>query len=136
MEHFLEVFNPAFAIDTGDVDIGTYINDSIVRCLAGLERLDRPLFLKIQYNGARAMAELAEFDPTNLVVGILGGSAGTTRDTFELIEQASEFGARVALFGRKIYKAEGLRRNSKLNATYRRSRFVGKGTVKHITINI
>ena len=106
MEHFLEVFNPAFAIDTGDVDIGTYINDSIVRCLAGLERLDRPLFLKIQYNGARAMAELAEFDPTNLVVGILGGGAGTTRDTFELIEQASRFGARVALFGRKIYKAE------------------------------
>ena len=26
---------------------------------AGLERLERPLFLKIQYNGARAMAELA-----------------------------------------------------------------------------
>ena len=106
MDHFLEVFNPAFTINTGDADIGTYINDSIVRCLAGLERLERPLFLKIQYNGARAMAELAEFDPTNLVVGILGGGAGTTRDTFELIEQASRFGARVALFGRKIYKAE------------------------------
>jgi hypothetical protein len=106
MDHFLEVFNPAFAINTGDVDVGAYINDSIVRCLAGLESLDRPLFLKIQYNGARAMAELAEFDPTNLVVGILGGGAGTTRDTFELIEQASRFGARVALFGRKIYKAE------------------------------
>ena len=106
MEHFLEVFNPAFAIDTGDVEVGTYINDSIVRCLAGLEKLDRPLFLKIQYNGARAMAELAEFDPPNLVVGILGGGSRTTRDTFELIEQASRFGARVALFGRKIYKAE------------------------------
>ena len=106
MDHFLEVFNPAFAINTGNADIGTYINDSIVRCLAGLERSERPLFLKIQYNGARAMAELAEFDPTNLVVGILGGGAGTTRDTFELIEQASRFGARVALFGRKIYKAE------------------------------
>ena len=106
MDHFLEVFNPAFAINTGDVDVGAYINDSIVRCRAGLESLDRPLFLKIQYNGARAMAELAEFDPTNLVVGILGGGAGTTRDTFELIEQASRFGARVALFGRKIYKAE------------------------------
>ncbi|MBT3716232.1 MAG: hypothetical protein HOG45_06710, partial [Deltaproteobacteria bacterium] len=60
----------------------------------------------IQYNGAKAMAELAEVDPTNLVVGILGGGAGTTRDTFELIEQANRFGARVALFGRKIYKAE------------------------------
>ena len=100
------VLNPAFTINTVYADIATYINDSIVRCLAGLERLERPLFLKIQYNGARAMAELAEFDPTNLVVGILGGGAGTTRDTFELIEQASRFGARVALFGRKIYKAE------------------------------
>ena len=73
MDHFPEVFNPAFPINTGDVDIGTYINDPIVRCLAGLERLERPLFLKIQYNGARAMAELVEFDPTNLVVGILWG---------------------------------------------------------------
>ena len=106
MNHFLEVFNPAFRIDTGREELGAYINDSIVRCLAGVGNLDRPLFLKIQYNGAKAMAELAEFDPTNLVVGILGGGAGTTRDTFELIEQANRFGARVALFGRKIYKAE------------------------------
>ena len=52
------------------------------------------------------MAELAAFDPENLIVGILGGSAGTTRDTFELISQAERFGARVALFGRKIYFAE------------------------------
>jgi hypothetical protein len=36
----------------------------------------------------------------------LGGSAGTTRDTFELISQAERFGGRVALFGRKIYFSE------------------------------
>ena len=106
MDHFLEVFNPAVKINTGQEDLGAYINDSIVRCLAGVGNVDRPLFLKIQYNGAKAMAELAEFDPNNLVVGILGGGAGTTRDTFELIEQANRFGARVALFGRKIYTAE------------------------------
>ena len=106
MRHFLEVFNPAFPIDTGDEDIGIYINDAIVRCLAGVAKADRPLFLKMQYNGARAMAELAEFDPENLIVGILGGSAGTARDTFELISQAERFGARVALFGRKIYFSE------------------------------
>ena len=35
-----------------------------------------------------------------------GGSAGTTRDTFELVAQAERYGARVALFGRKIYFAE------------------------------
>lgn len=106
MRHFLEVFNPAFPIDTGGEDIGIYINDAIVRCLAGVAKTERPLFLKIQYNGARAMAELAAFDPENLTVGILGGGAGTTRDTFELISQAERFGARVALFGRKIYHAE------------------------------
>ncbi len=106
MRHFLEVFNPAFDIDTGNEEIGIFINDAIVRCLAGVGKQERPLFLKMQYNGARAMAELAAFDPGNLIVGILGGSAGTTRDTFELIEQANRFGARVALFGRKIYTAE------------------------------
>lgn len=106
MRHFLEVFNPAFPIDTAGEDIGLYINDAIVRCLAGVSKAERPQFLKIQFNGARAMEELAAFDPENLTVGILGGGAGTTRDTFELISQAERFGARVALFGRKIYFAE------------------------------
>jgi hypothetical protein len=36
----------------------------------------------------------------------LGGGAGTTRDCFELIHQAEKYGARVALFGRKINLAE------------------------------
>ncbi|GAB5373564.1 MAG: hypothetical protein AcusKO_00260 [Acuticoccus sp.] len=106
MRHFLEVFNPAFPIDTGDADLPTYINDCITRCLAGVASADRPIFLKIQYNGARAMDELAAYDPGNLVVGILGGGAGTTRDTFELVRQAETHGARVALFGRKIHQTE------------------------------
>jgi shikimate kinase len=41
-----------------------------------------------------------------LIVGILGGSAGTTRDTFELLAQGQAAGAKVALFGRKIQRAE------------------------------
>lgn len=106
MSHFLEVFNPAFDIDTGDADLGAFVNDAIVRCLAGVAREERPLFLKMQYNGARAMAELAAHDPGNLIVGVLGGAAGTTRDTFELVAQTERFGGRVALFGRKIYLAE------------------------------
>jgi hypothetical protein len=52
------------------------------------------------------MEELASFDPGHLIVGILGGAKGTTRDTFELVGQAEEYGARVALFGRKILQAE------------------------------
>jgi hypothetical protein len=103
--HFLEVFNPN--VDTG-IDAKTlphYINDAILRCLAGVTKAERPQFLKIAYNGPKSTEELASFDPS-LVVGVLGGGAGTTRDAFELIHQAEKYGARVALFGRKINLAE------------------------------
>jgi hypothetical protein len=103
--HFLEVFNPN--VDTG-IDAKTlphYINDAILRCLAGVTKAERPQFLKIAYNGPKSTEELASFDP-GLVVGVLGGGAGTTRDAFELIHQAEKYGARVALFGRKINLAE------------------------------
>ena len=106
MSHFLEVFNPAFPIETGGAELGAFINDAIVRCLAGVARSEAPLFLKMQFNGARAMEELASYDPANLIVGVLGGAAGTTRDTFELVAQTERFGGRVALFGRKIHLAE------------------------------
>lgn len=106
LRHFLEVFNPAFPIDTGGVDLGLYVNDAIVRALAGVASAERPLFLKMTFNGPRAMEELASFDPQNLIVGILGGAAGTARDTMELVAQAERHGARVALFGRKIWYAE------------------------------
>jgi hypothetical protein len=104
-KYFLEVFNPN--VDTG-IDpqvLPHYVNDVILRCLAGVTRAERPQFLKIAYNGPRALEELASFDPS-LVVGVLGGGAGTTRDCFELIHQAERYGARVALFGRKINLAE------------------------------
>ena len=104
-KYFLEVFNPN--VDTG-IDpklVPHYINDVILRCLAGLTRAERPQFLKIAYNGPKALEELASFDPS-LVVGVLGGGAGTTRDCFELLHQAERSGARVALFGRKINLAE------------------------------
>ena len=51
------------------------------------------------------MEELVAYDP-HLVVGILGGSAGTTYDAFKLIAEAQKYGARAALFGRKINNAE------------------------------
>ncbi len=104
ISYFLEVFNPnAAKID--EQDMPRYVNDAIVRCLAGLTEAERPRFLKIVYNGPKALEELASFDP-GLVVGVLGGGAGTTRDCFELIHQAEKYGARVALFGRKINLAE------------------------------
>jgi len=104
--HFLEVFNPAFDINLNNAALGDYINDMILKTLAGVTQADAPLFLKMQFNGQQAMADLCAYDPKNLVVGILGGSAGTTRDTFELAKQAEQAGARVALFGRKINLSE------------------------------
>ena len=51
------------------------------------------------------MEELVRYDP-HLVVGILGGSAGTTRDAFQMLADAQKYGAKVALYGRKINNAE------------------------------
>jgi hypothetical protein len=104
-KYFLEVFNPNVAHNMEREQLGEYINDCILRCLAAVMKADRPQFLKIVYNGPKALEELATYDPS-LVIGILGGGTGTNRDTFELLYQAERYGARVALFGRKINQAE------------------------------
>lgn len=103
--YFLEVFDPNVQSGVAPEKLGEFINDNIIRSLAGVPQTGRPLFLKIVYHGPRAMEELAQYDP-NLVVGILGGGAGTTYDAFKLIHDARKYGARVALFGRKINNAE------------------------------
>lgn len=102
--YFLEVFNPNEG-RIAQADRGFYLNDMIVRCLAGLRREERPVFLKVPFNGADALSELCAFDPS-VIVGIMGGSSGTTRDCLELIHQAQCCGARAALFGRKIVDAD------------------------------
>lgn len=102
--HFLEVFEPNTP-EKAVSEVGAFVNDCIVRTLAGVTRSGRPVFLKIPYFGPAAMEDLAAYDPT-LVIGILGGSAGTTRDAFQLLFDARKHGARAALFGRKINQAE------------------------------
>ncbi len=103
--YFLEVFDPNVPSGVPPGKLGEFINDNILRSLAGVPEAGRPLFLKIVYHGPRALEELAQYDP-NMVVGVLGGSAGTTYDAFKLIHDAQKHGARVALFGRKINNAE------------------------------
>src|SRR2546421_6299434 len=103
--YFLEVFDPNVESGIPREKLGEFINDNIIRSLAGVPEAGRPLFLKIVYHGPRAMEELAQYDP-NLVVGVLGGSSGTTYDAFKLIHDAQKYGARVALYGRKINNAE------------------------------
>ncbi len=103
LRHFLEIFAPN--VPTSPQDTGRFLNDFIVRALAGVPRSGRPVFLKLPYLGAQAMEELVAYDP-HLVPGVLGGSAGTTYDAFYLLEDARRHGARAALFGRKIKQAE------------------------------
>jgi hypothetical protein len=105
LRHFLEVFDPNACGAACPQDLGRFINDLIVRTLAGVPSSGRPIFLKIAYHGPRAMEELVAYDP-HIVPGILGGSAGTTHDAFKLLEDARKHGGRAALFGRKINNAE------------------------------
>lgn len=103
--YFLEVFDPNVPGVVRPERLAEFINDAIARTLAGVTRAGRPLFLKIVYHGPKALEELVRYDP-HLVVGVLGGSAGTTRDAFQLLHDTRKYGGRVALFGRKINNAE------------------------------
>ncbi len=106
--HFLEVFDPnvpASVHHVADDLIGAFVNDHICRLLAGVPTTSRPIFLKIAYHGPRYMEELCRYDES-VIVGILGGSEGTTYDAFKLLAEAKKYGARAALFGRKINHAE------------------------------
>ncbi len=103
--HFLEVFDPNRPEAVEASQVPAFINDAIVRTLGGVTKAGRPIFLKMVYHGPQAMEELVHYDP-HLVVCILGGGAGTTYDAFKLLSEAKKYGARVALFGRKINNAE------------------------------
>jgi hypothetical protein len=103
--HFLEVFHPNVPGAVAPDQLVHFINDAIARTLAGVTSSARPLFLKIPYPGPRALEDLVAYDP-HLIVGVLGGSSGTTRDAFQLLADAKKHGARIALFGRKINNAE------------------------------
>jgi len=108
LRHFLEVFTPNVPANVHGLapeTIAPFMNDHIVRLLAGVPKSSRPVFLKIPYMGPRAVEDLVTYDPS-VLVGVLGGSAGTTHDAFHLLADAKAHGARVALFGRKIVAAE------------------------------
>jgi hypothetical protein len=103
--HFLEVFAPNATNSVAPGDVPRFVNDSIARLLAGIPASGRPLFLKMPYFGPEALEQLVSYD-SSLVIGILGGSAGTTFDAFNMLWEAKKHGARAALFGRKINNAE------------------------------
>lgn len=104
-QYFLEVFAPNVESGIPPEEIPFFVNDHICRMLAAVSLDDRPLFLKVPYFSPRALEELVAYDPRT-IVGVMGGSSGTTLDAFELLADAQKYGARVALFGRKIKDAE------------------------------
>ncbi|MFM7592079.1 MAG: hypothetical protein ACKO85_09825 [Isosphaeraceae bacterium] len=103
--YFLEVFDPNVPGRVSGEVLPGFINDMITRMLAGIAPPGMPRFLKIVYHGRKAVEELRNYD-SSLVVGILGGSAGTTFDAFDMLWDARQAGAKVALYGRKINNAE------------------------------
>lgn len=106
LRYFFEVFDPNIQeCGLTPDDIPGFVNDHILRILAGIPRKQQPIFLKIAYHGPQALEELASHD-SDLIVGILGGSSGTTYDAFKLIAVAQKYGARAATFGRNIKNSE------------------------------
>ncbi len=105
MAYFLEVFNPNIKNTRSTRETGAFVNDCITRSVAPLMREERPRFLKIAYNGSDSLRELVNYDD-QIVVGVLGGSSGTTLDTLTLLKNSADCGAWVALFGRKINLSE------------------------------
>ena len=103
--YFLGVFAPNVKGAVPEELIGAFVNDHICRMLAGVPLNGRPEFLKIPYFGPESLEELVNYDP-GMIVGVLGGSSGTSFDAFTLLAEAKKHGARVALFGRKIKDAE------------------------------
>jgi hypothetical protein len=103
--YFLEVFAPNVDAHIPPEEVPAFVNDNICRMLAGVSLDDRPIFLKVPFFSPRALEELTAYDPS-MIVGVMGGSSGTTYDAFRLLADAHKYGARVALYGRKIKDAE------------------------------
>ena len=104
LRHILEIFSPNAPVEAV-ADVPRFVNDCIVRSLAGVTKAARPILLKIPYFGRSAMEALVHFD-SSIPIGILGGSAGTTFDAFHMLQEAKKSGARAAFYGRKINHAE------------------------------
>jgi len=102
--YFAEIFNPSAPVGLQPADIPGFVNDCISRMLAGMPDLSAPEFLKLVYNGPRALEELVAYTPA--IIGVLGGSPSTSCDAFTLLHKAKRHGARVALFGRRIQTTE------------------------------
>ena len=89
--HFLEVFDPNAARASAGRPGAVHQRPHCAH--PGRRDQPRPAAVpKIVYHGPAAMEALARYD-RSLVVGILGGSAGTTFDAFQMLWEAKKYGA-------------------------------------------
>ena len=63
IRHFLEVFNPNSPRDLEHHEVGHFVNDWIIRLLAGVTTAHRPLFLKMAFNGSAALERAGRARP-------------------------------------------------------------------------
>jgi hypothetical protein len=102
--HFLEVFDPNVDSGIAPEKLGEFINDNILRTLAGVPESGRPFSLRSFITAQRRWRSWHSM--SNLVVGILGGSAG--RPTTPSDSSDAQNTARVAFSVAKINNAEQL----------------------------
>ena len=95
--YFYEVFNPN--IDIGlqsyrDRRVPQRHNPTVTRWPDQVRKTRVPQRF---HSTARGHLRSWPASHSELIVGVLGGGAGTTRDTFELVNQAERYGARLGL---------------------------------------
>lgn len=101
----MEVFDPNLPGVVPSELLGGFINDLIARTLAGVPQAGAAGSFEDRVPRSEGDGGTCCYDP-HLIVGVLGGAAGTTYDAFKLLGEAKKYGARAALFGRKINQAE------------------------------
>jgi hypothetical protein len=104
--HFLEVFDPN--VDSGTVP-GEARRVSSTTTSCGRSLASRKPVARCSSRLSTTAPRRWRNSPSTIPTwwsAFLGGSAGTTYDAFRLIHDAQKYGARVALFGRKINNAE------------------------------
>lgn len=103
--HLLELY-PSCGCDGGPPwRVDDLLADRLLHSILEVPVAARPLLIQAPYYGPALMESLAATLP-GVPVGIVGGPAGTTFDAFRLLAESKKYGARGALFGRRIASAE------------------------------
>ena len=104
--YFLEVFDPNVPGAVAPEILPRYINDMITRMLAGVAPGGPARCSSRSSTTARRRWRSSSGTTRTSSSASSAARPGTTRDAFQLLHDAQKYGAKVALFGRKINNAE------------------------------